>query len=44
MVRIAIVEDDKACIKQFYSYLEMYKKENNVSFDITVFTDGAILF
>ena len=43
MIRIAIVEDDKACIKQFCSYLEMYKKENNVSFEITIFTDGAKL-
>ena len=40
MIRIAIVEDDRTFTAQLRDYLQMYSRENGVSFQITAFTDG----
>lgn len=40
MIRVAIVEDEKACHEQISGYLEQYGKENDTYFQTTVFSDG----
>ncbi len=41
MIRIAIVEDDGAYLKQLKEYLKRYEQESGKSFHISVFNDGA---
>ncbi len=40
MIRIAIVEDEKAYVNQFTQYLQEYQKTINEEIDITVYHDG----
>ena len=41
MIRIAIVEDDAAYLRQLTEYLKQYEKESQENFHISVFNDGA---
>ena len=41
MYHIAIVEDEKEFRDQLQIYLKQYGKENQISFQISVFEDGA---
>lgn len=41
MYHIAIVEDEKEFRDQLQSYLKQYEEENDISFHISVFGDGA---
>lgn len=40
MIRIAIVEDENEYQTQLANYISRYEKENNQTFEITVFSDG----
>jgi Response regulator of the LytR/AlgR family len=40
MIRIAIVEDDLRCMKQFCGYVKRYVEENKENIDIKTFQDG----
>lgn len=40
MIRIAIVEDEKACQSQLQNYLDRYGKDAGQDFRITIFQDG----
>lgn len=40
MIRVAIVEDEQAYIETLKGYLKRYEKEQQVSFQISVFYDG----
>ena len=41
MYHIAIVEDELEVCEQLIEYLKNYEKENNMSFRVSVFSDGA---
>lgn len=43
MVRLAIVEDDPACVEQLQDYLRRFQQEQGACFDLTVFQDGEQL-
>lgn len=40
MIRIAVVEDDKAYREELMRFLKRYEQESNEKFQITTFTDG----
>lgn len=43
MVRLAIVEDNAACVEQLQDYLRRYQQEYGAYFDVKVFRDGEQL-
>lgn len=43
MIRIAIVEDDKAFMNRIKKYIDTYVMENDVEIDVSCFSDGSEL-
>lgn len=43
MVRLAIVEDNPACVEQLQDYLRRFQQEQGEQFDIAIFQDGEQL-
>ena len=43
MLRIAIVEDEEACVRQMEEYLDRFGKETGIMFQKRIFRNGAQL-
>lgn len=43
MIRVAIVDDEKAVMQEFEQYLNRFAEEEKVTFEISTFSDGAKL-
>lgn len=39
-MRIAIIEDDKVCADQLLTHIHRYEKENSLSFEVEMYTNG----